>query len=354
MHILPIAFGRFASRHGKITSKVSNGASMGSDLRDMLRLARYYIGPPSLLFYKIRFRNLVAKIQPDLVHAFRIPFEGMLATYTIKEIPLVLSIWGNDITLHAQGSFLMASLTRKVLERADALFADTQRDIGLGVQWGFKKGKPILVVPGSGGIRKINPVNYSNPKSLPEELPEGPVIVNPRGRRPGSLRQDTFFRAIPEVLSKIPHAVFICPSLKGDRESEHLVNTLGIQGNVKLWPRLTQNQLWALFRMSEVFVSPSLHDGTPNSLLEAMECGCFPVVGNIESMREWIRPGVNGALVDATNENSLAEAIVQAINQPTLRLKAAKLNAGLIAERADYKKNMKSVENLYENLIIEK
>ena len=94
---------------------------------------RYYVGPLSLPFYQARFRSLVAEIQPDLVHALRIPFEGMLSVATPPGIPLVVSTWGNDITLHARGSFLMAYLTRRVLNRADGLITDTQRDIQLGI-----------------------------------------------------------------------------------------------------------------------------------------------------------------------------------------------------------------------------
>jgi glycosyltransferase involved in cell wall biosynthesis len=135
-------------------------------------------------------------------------------------------------------------------------------------------------------------------------------------------------------------------------ESEHLVEVLGIRENTKLWPHLSQGQLWSLFKRSQLFVSPSLHDGTPNSLLETMAFGCFPVVGNIESMREWIQSGVNGYLMDAADARSIADAIIQAINQPTLRKKAAKYNAALIAERADLTTNMKRVEKLLLSAIL--
>ncbi len=114
---------------------------------------RYVPGPLSLPPYQTRFRNMVEEIHPDLVHALRIPFEGMLAAAHLTGIPLVVSIWGNDITLHAHGSFFMASLTRRTLRRADGLIADASRDIRLGQEWGFAPDKPTLVVPGAGGIR---------------------------------------------------------------------------------------------------------------------------------------------------------------------------------------------------------
>lgn len=350
-HVIPVAFAAMAGNQVRNTADAPTRPGKMGLLRGFLRRLRYYLGPLSLPFHQVRFRSLVNEIQPDLVHALRIPFEGMLSTATPHRIPLVVSIWGNDITLHARGSLLMSNLTRRALNRADGLITDTQRDIRLGGEWGFKSGKPTLTVPGSGGIRLDEPGMYSNSELLPEEFPDVPIIVNPRGQRPGSLRQDVFFQAIPEVLSKIPMAVFVCPSLKGDNESEHLVEILGIRSNTRLWPRLSQAQLWRLFKKSQIFVSPSVHDGTPNSLLETMACGCFPVVGDIESMREWVHPGINGLLVDATNAHSIAVAIVQAISQPALRTRAAEYNAALIAERAAYLPSMARVERFYKEVI---
>jgi glycosyltransferase involved in cell wall biosynthesis len=349
--VLPVAFGGMARREVKTSAEPQRGPGSARYLRGALRVLRYYIGPFSLPFYQELFHAQVVRIQPDLVHALRIPFEGMLAAATPRGIPLVVSSWGNDITLHARGSFLMAYLTRNVLRRANGFIADTQRDLRLGIEWGYEPEKPTLLVPGSGGIRLDEIKAVSGDEKLPEELPESNIIVNPRGMRPGSLRQDVFFRAIPIVLSLIPQAIFVCPSLKGEPEPEHLVDALGIRSNTKLWPRLNRAQLWMLFQKAQIFVSPSVHDGTPNSLLETMACGCFPIVGNIESMREWVETGRNGLLVDATDAQSMADAIVQAIRQPALRNDAAKFNAALIEERAAYLPNMERVEKFYKSVM---
>jgi glycosyltransferase involved in cell wall biosynthesis len=81
-----------------------------------------------------------------------------------------------------------------------------------------------------------------------------------------------------------------------------------------------------------------------------MACGCFPVVGNIESMREWIMPGVNGLLVDATSPRSLADGIITALEDPVLCAAARIENARIIAERADYQRCMAMTEAFYTNL----
>jgi glycosyltransferase involved in cell wall biosynthesis len=106
-----------------------------------------------------------------------------------------------------------------------------------------------------------------------------------------------------------------------------------------------------LFRRCQVAVSPSTHDGTPNTLLEAMACGCFPVAGDIESLREWIDPGENGLLVDPQNAHFLAEAILQALRDADLRLRAREHNTRLVAERAEYRQVMGEAEKFNIRLI---
>jgi glycosyltransferase involved in cell wall biosynthesis len=105
-----------------------------------------------------------------------------------------------------------------------------------------------------------------------------------------------------------------------------------------------------LFRQADIAVSPSEHDGTPNTLLEAMACGCLPIAGDIESLREWITPGENGLLFDPDDPHALARSIVQGIEDADLRANAAKENARLIEDRAEYRTSMAKVERFYTTL----
>jgi glycosyltransferase involved in cell wall biosynthesis len=106
-----------------------------------------------------------------------------------------------------------------------------------------------------------------------------------------------------------------------------------------------------VFRRSQVVVSPSIHDGTPNSLLEGMACGCFPVAGDLESIREWITSGKNGLLTDATDPQKLAASLLEAIENKNLRTQAAGLNKKMIIERAEYSRCMTQVAGFYQTII---
>ena len=312
MVVLPVAFaslsGSQAGRGSKDDAETgvksappSRSHRMVARFRDLFQRVRYSLGPLTLRFYGPRFRQVAKRVQPDLIHALRIPFEGMLASYAPPEIPLAVSIWGNDLTLHGKGSAAMRRFTTRSLQRANGLAADAQRDIRLARAWGFADDKPVLTVPGSGGIDLVETgAAHAMPvfPDLPQFSEDTPLVINPRGFRPGSVRNDIFFQAIPMVLERVPDAHFLCAAMQSQQEAEDWLERLNIGQRVLLLPYLDQEQLWAIFQRAAVSVSISAHDGTPNSLLEAMAIGCFPIAGDIESLREWIVPGVNGLLVE--------------------------------------------------------
>ncbi len=340
MHVLPVAFGAYSGSQVGRTPRDRRGnvRRWVGHFRSLFMGWRYALGPLTLPFYTAALRRLIHRHPPDLVHALRIPFEGMLAAHTPLTIPLVISIWGNDLTLHAHGSAGMRRLTLRTLRRADGLLADARRDLRLALQWGFDPDKPRAVLPGGGGIdlEEIERVRSDPTLTLPLDLPvETPLVVNPRGFRPGSVRNDTFFKAIPLVLQHNPGVMFICPGMAGQTEALRWVETLRLTENVRLLPFLPQPSLWKLFMRASVSVSISSHDGTPNSLLEAIACGAFPVCGDIESLREWITPGVNGLLVEPGNAEQVAEAILLALERPPLRAAAAAANRVLVQQQAE-------------------
>ena len=214
------------------------------------------------------------------MHALRIPYEGMLAAAADSHAPLLVSVWGNDFTLHARTTPLMRLYTRRTMQRTDALLADCWRDIRLASQWDFPAQRPTRVLPGAGGVQMG--------MFYPAKQPVGePVVINPRGMR-AYMRNDTFFKALPLVVTQQPEVRVLCPTMQGEPQAEKWVSQLKLEPYVQLLPYQSREQMAALFRQAQVAVSPSAHDGTPNTLLEAMACGCFPVAGDIESVREWL------------------------------------------------------------------
>jgi glycosyltransferase involved in cell wall biosynthesis len=332
LEIIPVAF----SSVKKSSQRPGTASARTLGLRTAIR---HWFGPFTIRRAAERLRGYIERVQPDLIHAMRIPYEGMMSADAYTGIPLVVSTWGNDFTLHAPSTSLMSHYTRWTMQVADALHADCQRDVRLAKEWGFSEEKRYLVAPGNGGIRRD--VFY------PAEKPvENPSIINPRGFRP-YVRNDSFFKAIPLVLAKYPNAKFICALMAGDPQAIQWTRELGISHAVELLSPLPHTQMADVFRGAQILVSPSVHDGTPNTLLEGMACGCFPVAGDLESIREWITPNENGLLFDSTNPKSIAEAIITAIESKSLRVSAAGLNREIISARAEYKLNMQRAEQFY-------
>lgn len=368
---LPIAFSNFVSGKsvGTRVGMISGGTdeSRGLDpgirmtasalavrrFRDFFLTFRYQSAPFSIPFSGRRFAAIAKKIRPDLIHALRIPFEGMTASYAPARYPLAVSVWGNDLTLHAYGSAGMMQLTRRTLARTNGLAADTRRDIRLARALGLADGKATAVVPGNGGIDIPSLVLASEADApiLRRLPPNREFILNPRGFRPGSVRTDTFFGAVPIVARQFPNILFVCPAMADQPEAQDWVRELKIERNVLLLPSLPQPDLWALFHHALMTITVSQHDGTPNSLLEAMTIGCFPVAGDIESLREWITPGVNGLLVDPGSPEELANAILSAMYNEGMRSRAARLNRGIVQERAEASRVQTEIEVFYQSLV---
>lgn len=304
---------------------------------------RRWLGPLTIARAADRLRQIIRAARPDLVHAMRIPFEGMLAADALPAPPLVVSVWGNDFTLHAPSTPLMRHYTRWTMKVASALHTDCRRDAHLAAEWGFDAAQHVLVAPGGGGIR-------ADVFSPPVSPPELPVVFNPRGFR-AYVRNDTFFRAIPLVIKERPDARFVCSGMAGEPQVQRWIDELGIGAVVTLLPPMPHAQMAEQYRSAQVLVSPSTHDGTPNTLLEGMACGCLPVAGDLESIREWITDGQNGLLVNVNEPNSIAAGILCALNEPDLRGQAARINAGLVAERAEYARTMARAEAFYQKVI---
>ncbi len=341
MEFTPVAF----SAVKKQSSRPGSASARTLSLRTLIR---QWLGPLTIPRSAKKLRAFIQEVQPDIVHAMRVPYEGMLTASALSKIKarFIVSIWGNDFTLHAPSTPLMGWYTRLTMSKVNALHTDVERDIRLAREWGFSGEKAALVAPGNGGIR--SDVFYQ-----PKESVTNPVIINPRGIRP-YVRNDVFFKAVPLVLAKRSDARFLCTSMRGETQVTEWIRELGVESSVELLPLVPHIEMGEIFRGAQIVVSPAVHDGTPNTLLEGMACGCFPVAGDLESIREWITHGQNGLLMNPNDPQSIADAILLGLEREDLRRDAAGLNAKIISARADYGANMERVSEFYKSVIRER
>lgn len=100
---------------------------------------------------------------------------------------------------------------------------------------------------------------------------------------------------------------------------KELVNTMGIQENVIFTGRVERKKLIQLYQGASVHVLPSVYEGLPTVLLEAMSCGLPVVATNIGGTRDVISSNENGLLVPPRSPDDLATKILMLLDDEALR-----------------------------------
>ena len=75
-----------------------------------------------------------------------------------------------------------------------------------------------------------------------------------------------------------------------------------------------------LLQMADVFALPSLWEGLPIALLEAMGAGLPVIATRVEGVEEMIVDGENGLLAQPADTKSLKTGLLRMLAQPDLRV----------------------------------
>ncbi|MEO6803915.1 MAG: glycosyltransferase [Granulicella sp.] len=102
---------------------------------------------------------------------------------------------------------------------------------------------------------------------------------------------------------------------------EQLATQLGVQQSIHFAGFQGDCADW--LKMMDCMVQPSLTEGTPNSILEAMCLGVPVVATQVGGVPALIHNGVNGMLVPPSDASSLAKMMRTVANQPALRTSLA-------------------------------
>ena len=140
------------------------------------------------------------------------------------------------------------------------------------------------------------------------------------GRLVYSKAHKTLIAAMPAVLERDPNAkAAICGEGEMRAELEAQIQTLSLSASVKLLGQT--NNVAEFLASADIFVMPSLWEGLPIALLEAMSAGLPSVATRVEGAEEVIADGEDGLLVPIENTDALANAILQLLADPQLRHK---------------------------------
>lgn len=82
-----------------------------------------------------------------------------------------------------------------------------------------------------------------------------------------------------------------------------------INANVNFFGRVNNSELPSIYNNYKYYILPSLNEGMPKSLLEAMSCGLICIGTNVTGINEVIDNRRNGVLADGTDVVSIYNAI---------------------------------------------
>ena len=144
------------------------------------------------------------------------------------------------------------------------------------------------------------------------------IIARVRNRQIGKKGHLYFLQACKMVLDGHENAAFaICGEDSVTREYlESICRELNIHEHVRFLGY--RKDIANVISMCDVIVQPSLFEGLPRVLVEAMYLGKAVVGTDVDGIREIIEHGKTGLLIPSKDARSLADAIIQLLDNEGL------------------------------------
>lgn len=290
-----------------------------------------------LAFWKAiqRIRRTVADWQPDLVHVHQANTSALAALVAARPFPLpvVVTAWGSDIMQYRQEGLLYRRMVRFILERATCFTADSLHLAALIREIVPHKKLAVTVAnfgvelsPGQSNVKEN--IIYSN--RLHKDLYRIDKVIE---------QAAMFFRSQSE-----PWRLIIGGIGPKTGMLKALATSLGFSDQVEFTGWMDEEKKNSIYRKAKIFVSIPKSDATSISLLEAMACGCLPVVSNLPANLEWVIDGLNGVVADDLEREYFSRAL--ALDKNLVN----DINPRLIAQKASLATNQEKYLSLYNEL----
>lgn len=150
--------------------------------------------------------------------------------------------------------------------------------------------------------------------------PDRPLVLM-AGRLEPEKNVHALVRAIRIVNQTCPVQMLLCGDGSLRASVLQLIDNQGLTDRVRLAGYV--GNLWSLMKRADVVVSPSVFEGSPNVVLEAMACGCPLVVSNIPAHRELLDDRM-AMFVDPVEPPQLADALAAVLGDPAAAAERAR------------------------------
>ncbi len=142
----------------------------------------------------------------------------------------------------------------------------------------------------------------------------------------GSLRRlkglEYLIKAVKMVKQKHNTHLDLVGSGDDEERLKEMVKNMELMPYVSFRGHIPHSQaLIRLYKSSDIFILPSMTEGVPSVILEAMKMGIPVIATSVGSVPYIISHGENGLLVSPRNPDEIADNIIKLIENPSLREK---------------------------------
>lgn len=319
---------RRMTRAAALRAIARDGIPLLSSPRRLVALLRGIgsVPAPARTHYGGRLRLLamyaqLARLRPDVVH-----FEW--TTSATAYMPL-FDVWGCPVVVSCHGTIDTRAPGREHhLARLPELFRRTaavhcvSESIGReAASLGMDPAKARLI------RQAVDPAIF-HPRATPDRQADGPFRIVTVGWLRWMKGYEYALEAIRELVA---HGVPVRYEIVGNDPPEHnltpgereriayTTTDLKLEADVVMRGALGTEQLVRALQRSDVLLHPSVDEGFPTVLLEAMSCGVPILATDCGGVAEMFTPGLEGLLVRPRDSGALADALLELWRSPQLR-----------------------------------
>ncbi|KAA3646318.1 MAG: glycosyltransferase family 1 protein [Chloroflexi bacterium] len=180
------------------------------------------------------------------------------------------------------------------------------------------------------------------------DVPESTLLALTVGRLMEQKGHTYLLDAIPQILQQCPDVVFAFAGegpLRAELEAK--ASELGISEAIRFLG--LRDDIPSLLQAADIFLMPSLWEGLPIAMLEAMRATLPIVVSEVEGVEDVIVDGRNGVLVASKDVPGLAAAVIKLLKDPQRRVKLGEAGRETLAVEYTVERMCKQYEALFLN-----
>lgn len=286
--------------------------------------------------------QILKELKPDVVHSFEMYTACLPILKTMQKQPHIkwlYSCWGSDLFMSPKKN--LPGL-RKVLKRIDYLHTDCQRDFDLATKLGFNS-YFVGVIPGGGGYHLEEYFVYK------KDIKSRKIILV-KGYQHKFGRAMTVIKAMELILEKLKDWEVIFYGCH--QQIIDYIDQTGLPFKTFARHELSHRKIIKLMGEARIAIGNSISDGMPNTLLEAIVMGAFPIQSNPGgASSELIKHGKNGYLIEhPDNHLEIKNLIILSLESQQLIKEAFKINTQISSDKLDFGVIKAKIQNIYSNI----